>query len=62
MLYYFILLVKTLPGNLVLSDQAFLEKFNRQKPLPQDELIFSCRSGKRAGEACEMATQLGFKK
>lgn len=51
-----------MPVDLALSEQAFLDKFNRQKPLPQAEVIFSCRSGKRAGEACEMATQIGFKK
>lgn len=54
--------MKTVPEDLQLSENAFLDKFKRQKPLVQTEIIFTCRSGKRAGEACEMAIKLGFKK
>lgn len=54
--------VKTVKENLELSTHDFVEKFKRIKPWPQTEIIFTCRSGKRAGDACEMATQLGYKK
>lgn len=54
--------VNSVTENLQLSTHAFLEKFNRLKPWAQTEIIFTCRSGKRAGEAREMAIQLGFKK
>jgi rhodanese-related sulfurtransferase len=54
--------VKTVAENLELSTHDFLDKFKRQKPSPQSEIIFTCRSGKRAGDACEIAEKLGFKK
>jgi rhodanese-related sulfurtransferase len=31
------------------------------KPLPQQKIIFYCRSGKRSATACELAGEAGYK-
>ncbi|XP_070504494.1 rhodanese domain-containing protein CG4456-like isoform X2 [Chironomus tepperi] len=53
--------LKTVTEMLELSAHDFVNKFRRLKPTPYTEIIFSCRSGKRAEDACEMARNLGFK-
>ena len=52
------LLVDVLPMNPV----AFKERSGYDKPLKHHELVFYCRSGRRAGLACEAALQHGYKK
>lgn len=59
--HFFPFLVKTVIENLELSTHEFVNKFRRLKPSPYTEIIFTCRSGKRAEDACEMARNLGYK-
>ncbi|XP_049820335.1 rhodanese domain-containing protein CG4456-like isoform X2 [Aethina tumida] len=47
--------LKDLPNN------EFEEKYGRTKPDFNFPIIFSCRSGKRAGQALEIAKNLGYK-
>jgi rhodanese-related sulfurtransferase len=47
---------------LQLSCTSFKEKFFHEKPTFETEIIFTCRSGRRANEASEIATKLGFQK
>ncbi|XP_065371347.1 rhodanese domain-containing protein CG4456-like [Calliphora vicina] len=38
----------------------FKEKYGRDKPATDMQIIFSCRSGKRAQQAAEIAVKLGY--
>ncbi|XP_014093205.1 rhodanese domain-containing protein CG4456 [Bactrocera oleae] len=40
--------------------QMFLSKYGRRKPNFDDEIIFTCRLGKRALKAAEIANAMGF--
>ncbi|XP_055612165.1 rhodanese domain-containing protein CG4456-like [Uranotaenia lowii] len=53
--------LKTVRDELKLDDGAFQAKYGRKKPTVNDPIIFSCRSGVRAGQAAFEADQLGFK-
>lgn len=44
-----------------MSPSLFLSKYNSEKPLPSDRLIFYCRSGQRGNQAVYLASQNGFK-
>lgn len=44
------------------TPSQFLELYAHEKPGKENQIIFSCRSGKRAEEAAQIAIQLGFKK
>lgn len=54
--------VGTLEETLKLSDEAFKERFGREKPQEDTALIFSCKLGGRATKAAEVAEALGFTK
>ncbi|CAD6993883.1 heat shock protein 67B2 [Ceratitis capitata] len=41
--------------------QVFQSKFGRRKPSTEDEIIFTCKLGKRALKAAEIANAMGFK-
>lgn len=45
-----------------LEDDEFKGKYGRTKPSNTSEVIFSCRSGMRAGKAAVAAAGLGFEK
>ncbi|XP_041773779.1 rhodanese domain-containing protein CG4456 isoform X3 [Anopheles merus] len=53
--------LKTVRTELSLSPEEFEKKYGRKKPATNDPIIFSCRSGVRAGQASFEADQLGFK-
>jgi rhodanese-related sulfurtransferase len=53
--------VPTLEDALKLSDAEFKEKFGRDKPTADQEVVFHCKMGGRAGRAADTATNLGFK-
>lgn len=55
-------LVGTLEETLKLSADDFKEKFGREKPTNDTELIFSCKLGGRATKAAEVAAGLGYSK
>lgn len=59
---FFFFAVGTLEETLKLSDEEFKEKFERNKPTTETEIIFSCKLGGRASKAAEVATTLGFEK
>ncbi|CAH1154777.1 unnamed protein product [Phaedon cochleariae] len=44
-----------------LSPEQFTQKYGRNKPSINSEIIFSCKSGKRAASALAISEQLGFK-
>lgn len=50
----------TLEETLKLSDAEFKERFGRDKPADEAEIIFSCKLGGRATKAAEIAIGLGF--
>lgn len=50
----------TLEEVLNLSDSEFKERFNRKKPAKEDEVVFHCKMGGRAGKATELAMSLGY--
>ncbi|XP_052862619.1 rhodanese domain-containing protein CG4456-like [Anopheles cruzii] len=52
--------LRTVPDELSLRPEAFEAKYGRQKPALDDEIIFSCRSGVRSGQAAFEADRLGF--
>lgn len=52
--------LKTVRSELTLNPEAFEAKYGRKKPAAEDPIIFSCRSGVRAGQAAFEADQLGF--
>lgn len=47
---------------LKLSPDEFKAKFGRDKPRPENEVIFHCKMGGRAGRASLLAESLGFVK
>lgn len=51
----------TLEEALKLSDAEFKEKYGCNKPTSDQEVVFHCKMGGRAGRAAETATSLGFK-
>uniref|UniRef100_A0A182LV89 Rhodanese domain-containing protein n=1 Tax=Anopheles culicifacies TaxID=139723 RepID=A0A182LV89_9DIPT len=53
--------LKTVRTELNLSSEDFEKKYGRKKPTTNDPIIFSCRSGVRAGQAALEADQLGYK-
>ncbi|XP_053666766.1 rhodanese domain-containing protein CG4456-like [Anopheles marshallii] len=53
--------LKTVRNELGLSPEEFEKKYGRKKPAASDPIIFSCRSGVRAGQAAQEADQLGYK-
>ncbi|XP_035784516.1 rhodanese domain-containing protein CG4456-like isoform X1 [Anopheles albimanus] len=53
--------LKTVQHELGLGAEAFEAKYGRKKPTLDDPLIFSCRSGVRAGQAALQADQLGYR-
>lgn len=50
----------TLEEALNLSESEFKEKFGRDKPAKEQEVVFHCKMGGRAGKATELAMSLGF--
>ncbi|KAG7299677.1 hypothetical protein JYU34_016674 [Plutella xylostella] len=42
------------------SDEEFLKLYGRQKPSKDAEIIFYCRTGKRAAQAQQFAVDLGY--
>lgn len=52
--------VGTLEETLKLPDDEFKERFGRDKPASDGEIIFSCKLGGRAAKAAEVAQTLGF--
>jgi thiosulfate:glutathione sulfurtransferase len=46
-------------GNL--SNEEFESKYKFSKPQADEKIIIYCRSGARAGKACETLIQLGYK-
>uniref|UniRef100_A0A6R5Z574 Rhodanese domain-containing protein n=1 Tax=Anopheles funestus TaxID=62324 RepID=A0A6R5Z574_ANOFN len=53
--------LKTIRTELNLSPEAFEKKYGRKKPATNEPIIFTCRSGVRAGQAAQEAEQLGYK-
>uniref|UniRef100_A0A1A9W5T9 Rhodanese domain-containing protein n=1 Tax=Glossina brevipalpis TaxID=37001 RepID=A0A1A9W5T9_9MUSC len=51
-----------LENALTMSETNFLSTFKRDKPSNDSVIIFSCRSGRRAQEATDLAHNYGFKK
>lgn len=51
----------TLEEALKLSDAEFKEKFGRDKPKVDEEVVFHCKMGGRAGKAADTAITLGYK-
>ncbi|XP_063376985.1 rhodanese domain-containing protein CG4456-like isoform X1 [Cydia fagiglandana] len=43
-----------------MSDEQFRQHYQRNKPQPSSELIFYCKSGRRACQALDKALQLGY--
>ncbi|CAD6573807.1 MAG: hypothetical protein TREMPRED_000919 [Tremellales sp. Tagirdzhanova-0007] len=43
------------------AEGDFFRKFSFRKPLPDQNIIFYCRSGKRSAAAAELAGERGFK-
>lgn len=54
-------IVLTLEDSFKLSIAEFEEKFGREKPLIDNELVFHCRMGGRAAKGADLAASLGFK-
>lgn len=52
----------TVENELKLSADGFKQKYKRDKPSENTEVIFHCLKGGRAQKACDTATALGFKK
>lgn len=43
-----------------ISEQEFKKLYGRRQPECDQEIIFSCRTGRRAGQAAEIALKLGY--
>ncbi|KAL7021653.1 hypothetical protein ACKWTF_011973 [Chironomus riparius] len=54
--------LSTVEKELKLNDEEFMAKYSRSKPQSEDEIIFHCKLGGRAGKAADVAIGLGFKK
>ncbi|XP_055702980.1 rhodanese domain-containing protein CG4456 isoform X2 [Phlebotomus papatasi] len=52
--------LNSVEDSLKLSNEEFKEKYGRDKPAKEQEVIFHCRMGGRAGKATDIATALGF--
>lgn len=52
--------ISELEQNLELSDKEFKEKHYVKKPPSDADLVFTCRSGRRAMMGAEIAVKLGF--
>ncbi|KAH8243015.1 hypothetical protein KR032_003715 [Drosophila birchii] len=46
---------------LAASEQVFKSKYGREKPLPDTEIIFHCKIGKRSLKAAQSAAALGYR-
>ncbi|CAG9808099.1 unnamed protein product [Chironomus riparius] len=53
--------LSTVEKELKLNDEEFMAKYSRSKPQSEDEIIFHCKLGGRAGKAADVAIGLGFK-
>lgn len=53
--------LSVLANSLHLSQQAFKSRFGWDKPRSEQEIVFYCRSGKRAATACDIAKRNGYK-
>lgn len=54
--------LSVLANSFFLSETAFKSRFGWEKPKPEQEIVFYCRSGKRAATACDIAKRNGYKK
>ncbi|KDR84762.1 hypothetical protein GALMADRAFT_52340, partial [Galerina marginata CBS 339.88] len=52
--------LSVLGGALQDNANVFLEKYGFQKPLPEQEVIFYCRSGMRSSTATDVAKRNGY--
>ncbi|XP_065205703.1 uncharacterized protein LOC135835395 [Planococcus citri] len=43
------------------TPEEFQHKYNAEKPKPEDNLVFICKSGVRSLQACETALKCGYK-
>jgi rhodanese-related sulfurtransferase len=57
-----VLPLTVLPSAIVLPPDQFLKTYGFEKPGKNKEIIFYCRSGKRAATACETARNNGYTK
>ena len=51
-----------LSSSINLPAEIFKKKFGWEKPLPEQEIVFYCRSGKRSASASDIARRNGYKK
>ena len=54
--------MKTIEENLNLTSEEFFNKFGREKPSFETEIIFHCKGGGRGGRATELALSLGYER
>lgn len=47
--------------SVTVKSEDFKNKYGRDKPLADTPIIFTCRSGRRAQQAAEIAVKLGYK-
>jgi len=52
--------LSVLPGALHMSPETFKEKFGFEKPKPNQEVTFYCRSGMRSTTASDVAKRNGY--
>jgi len=57
-----VLPLSKLEAALGLSHEEFKKEYGWDKPNKDDDVIFYCRSGVRAGKACDLASVAGFSK
>lgn len=58
----FLILVSSISDLETLSDEKFKQKYGKSKPDKNFPLVFSCKSGRRAGISAGKAESFGFKK
>jgi rhodanese-related sulfurtransferase len=51
-----------LENALGMNNADFKTRFGLDKPTPQETLVFSCKSGMRAGKAADLATAAGYER
>lgn len=56
------LLVGDIPAALSLNNRQFKTKYQREKPILSDEIIFYCKAGIRSENAAIAAMKLGYTK
>ena len=57
----FLSTVDELPKALAMPPETFLKQYGIMKPVASDEnIVFYCRSGKRAGKALAVARRFGY--